>query len=62
MSNKCSNCDYLLSVISNTKIKLEKLKESNEKVKENTEKMLNVINELSDLVDELKEKLKKSDN
>lgn len=68
MSNKCSNCDYLLSVINNTKIKLNELKktnqmvkENNQKILENNKKMLELIDDLSNLVEDLREKIDKLD-
>ena len=59
MSNKCSNCTYLLSIINNTKIKLNELKKSNQIVKENNEKILEIIKDLNNLVEDLKEKIDK---
>ena len=46
MSNKCSNCEYLLSIINSTKLKIKEIKESNNKVKDNCDKMLKIINDL----------------
>ena len=58
MSNNCPQCDYLLSVITVTKMQIAKIKESNEKIKENTEKMLDIIDELNELIGDLKENIK----
>ncbi len=58
MSNNCPKCDYLLSIIAVTKLKIANVKESNEKIRENLEDMMDIIDELNELVRDLKVKLK----
>ena len=58
MSNKCSNCEYLLSVINSTKLKIKEIKESNNKVKDNCDEIIRIIHDLNKEIDELKEQIK----